>query len=131
MPDNPHPPDDEPAQPPAGGRQDHEAMRAASLWPVTGPASSDVLAASGGLNLPGNEPEHQVVAEPAPVPEPIPGERDPSALTHRQPGAMTTAFNAGVPQPATSTLTDDDLHDRLLEGGGQAHDHRDHHHHKR
>src|SRR3954468_3204537 len=42
---------------PARGEQDHDAMRAASMQPVTGPASTDVLAASGGLNVPGSEPE--------------------------------------------------------------------------
>lgn len=47
------------AAPPGGGRMDHEAMERASELPVSGPAASDTLAASGGLERPGRaaEPE--------------------------------------------------------------------------
>jgi hypothetical protein len=66
--------------PPGGGRWDHEWMRDAMQRPLTGPASTDTLAASGGLELPAHEshpaPSHADVAA-----EPIPGERDASTLT--------------------------------------------------
>jgi hypothetical protein len=114
-----------PAEPPAGGHQDHDAMRAASMRPVSGPAATDRLAASGGLNVPGNDPTAAAqidVPTADPVNEPIPGERDASTLMHRQPGSMGSAFGAGMPQPS-STMDEQTLHDRLLEGGGQAHQH--------
>jgi hypothetical protein len=38
-------------------RMDHEKMRRASELPVTGPAATDTLAASGGLELPGRAAE--------------------------------------------------------------------------
>jgi len=113
------------AEPPAGGQQDHDAMRAASMRPVTGPASTDVLAASGGLNVPGGDPVASAqIAVPTedPVREPIPGEHDASTLTHRQPGAMGALFGAGVP-PAADSMNEATRHDRSLEGGGDEHDH--------
>ena len=74
-------------------------MRDASLLPVSGPASTDTLAASGGLDVPGREPHPELANardesierhEPEPVlhNEPIPGERDSTTLTHREPGAI-------------------------------------------
>jgi hypothetical protein len=66
------------ATPPNQGRQDHDAMRAGSVLPVSGPASTDTLAASGGLELPGGERGAERVDSESPVHEPIPGERDPS-----------------------------------------------------
>ena len=42
-----------PAEPPGGGRTDQESMRRAAHLKVEGPASSDVLAAGGGLDVPG------------------------------------------------------------------------------
>jgi hypothetical protein len=41
------------ATPPDGGRMNHDAMRRASELPVEGPAATDTLAASGGLERPG------------------------------------------------------------------------------
>jgi hypothetical protein len=106
--------------PPGGGRQDHDAMRAASMRPVAGPASNDLLAAGGGLNVPGGDREHHVdVPDTAAVREPIPGERDATTLTHREVGAMGTLFNANAPQSSNSTLDEETLHDREIEGGGE------------
>jgi hypothetical protein len=44
---------EEGATPPDGGRMNHETMRRASELPVEGPAATDTVAASGGLELPG------------------------------------------------------------------------------
>ena len=41
------------AAPPDGGRMNHDAMRRAAELPVEGPAATDTVAASGGLELPG------------------------------------------------------------------------------
>lgn len=38
-------------------RMDHEKMRKASELPISGPAATDTLAASGGLELPGRAAE--------------------------------------------------------------------------
>jgi hypothetical protein len=66
------------ATPPNQGRQDHDAMRAGALRPIEGPAGSETLAASGGLELPGGERRTEHVVAASPKHEPIPGERDPS-----------------------------------------------------
>ena len=52
--------------------------------------------------------------------EPIPGERDPGTLTHRQAGAMTGRFNGAdaVTDGLEETLDRTTKHDRELEGGG-------------
>ena len=81
-------------------RQDHDTMRAASMQPVSGPASIDTLAAAGGLEVPGREAHPPDAPAAAPVPEPIPGQRDPNTLTHRQPGAVGGQFSGGdTPSP--------------------------------
>jgi hypothetical protein len=76
--------------PPAGGRQDHYAMRADAMHAVTPGAETGTvaLAAGGGLELPGREEHESRLDTEAPAPEPIPGERDNSTLTHRAPGAI-------------------------------------------
>jgi hypothetical protein len=117
------------AAPPAGGRQDHDAMRAAAMRPVIGPASTDVLAANGGLNLPGGDPvavsKHDVPTSAA-VYEPIPGEYDRTTVTHREPGAMATVFGDATPSPDPHDWLDEaTAHDRMIEGGGE--DHGQHH----
>jgi hypothetical protein len=62
-------------------------MRAASLRPATGPGSTDTLAAIGGLDLPAGEAHPELAPAPAgSTPEPIPGERDATNLTHPGPG---------------------------------------------
>lgn len=108
------------AVPPGGGRQDHYAMRAEAMRAVTGPASTDTLAAGGGLELPGHE-EHVIPLDTeAPAPEPIPGERDPTTLTHREPGAIGgRSSGADTPPPDTRLWMDPEtarLHE--IEGGG-------------
>ena len=105
--------------PPGDGRWDHETMREAAQRPVVGPASTDTLAASGGLELPaGRAPQARSAA--AVVSEPIPGERDQSTLTERQPGAMGGQFSGADTPPVDPTHRMDSatIHDRELEGGG-------------
>jgi hypothetical protein len=110
------------AEPPGGGRQDHDVMHDAAMRPVTGPASTNTLAAIGGLQVPGREP-HAPEARPAESPhEPIPGERDASTLTHREPGAIGGQF-AGADIPATAPPTWMDKRtatEHAREGGGDA-----------
>jgi hypothetical protein len=52
--------------------------------------------------------------------EPIPGERDASTLTHREPGAIGGRFSgADTPSSASRALMDDEtLRLHRLEGGG-------------
>jgi hypothetical protein len=120
-----------PAQPPGGGKQDHDVMRAAAMHRVTGPASTDTLAAGGGLDVPGREahpefadsrgPSHGGDAPAMPPPhEPIPGERDPGNLTHREPGAMGGPFAGGdIPAPDSHSWLDDrTAGEHAREGGG-------------
>ena len=97
-------------------------MRAASMRPVEvpGAASTDTLAASGGLNVPGDD-RNGSSSIPVPTessyPEQIPGARDPSNVTRSQPGAMGALFNADLPQEP-STITGDTAYEREREGGG-------------
>ena len=97
-------------------------MRAASIRSVTGPASSDTLAAIGGLDV----PAHETHPELAPAPddcarEPIPGERDATTLTHREPGAIGGQFSgADTPSPdAQSWMDAETAHEHVREGGGR------------
>ena len=97
-------------------------MRADSMRAVTGPASTDTLAAGGGLELPGGDEHESRLDTEAPAPEPIPGEHDATTLTHRQPGAMGGQFaGADIPASDGGHLMDDAtarLHRQ--EGGGGA-----------
>lgn len=107
--------------PPAGGRQNHYAMRADAMRPITGPGSTDTLAAGGGLELPGHVATGVPLDTEAPAPEPIPGEWDRSTLTHREPGAFGGGF-AGARTPAPDThswLTPDVVHEYEIDGGGR------------
>ena len=108
------------AEPPGGGRQDHDAMRAASMLPLAGPVDNDTQAASGGLELPGRERHVVEVETAAPCPEPIPGERDPANLTHREPGTFGGKFaGADTPPPSRSAWLDDaTAFEDAWEGGG-------------
>jgi hypothetical protein len=92
----------QPLSPPGGGRQDHEAMRTAASLPVSGPASSETLAAGGGLEVPGREAHPPGGIGGSAAEEPIPGERDPQVLTRRTPGAMGGGF-AGHDPPAVAS----------------------------
>ena len=53
------------AAPPGGGRMNHDVMRLASERPVEGPAATDTLAASGGLEVPGGALEGQTPGQQA------------------------------------------------------------------
>jgi hypothetical protein len=108
--------------PPSGGRQDHEAMRQGAMRPVSGPAATDDLAASGGLEIPGRERHPEASGAPAgPVQrELIPGEREIDTLTHREPGAIGGQFTGeDTPAPRRSDwLAEETAIERALEGGG-------------
>ena len=110
------------ATPPGGGAQDHESMRAASMRPVSGPATTDDRAAGGGLQVPGREvhaarPEADAAA---PVHEPIPGERDPTNQTHRQPGGMGGHWAGGdnAYTGSDATLSKETTDEAARDGGG-------------
>ena len=108
--------------PPGDGRQDHDAMRAASIRPVSGPASTDALAAIGGLEVPAHEAHPELAPPPArSAREPIPGERDATTLTHREPGAMGGQFTgADTPSPDPRAWVDEETaREHAREGGGQ------------
>jgi hypothetical protein len=126
------------AEAPGGGRQDHEVMREAAGRPVAGPASTDLLAAGGGLEVPGREIHaggmsaydksrgHTPQSSPAAGDQAhaadglIPGERDASTLMHRQPGAVGGQF-AGADIPAAGSPAAMDERTALehaREGGG-------------
>ena len=112
------------AEPPGGGRQDHDAMRDAAMRPVTGGASTDTLSAIGGLEVPGREPQttsamvsHLPHEGGTPL---IPGERDASTLTHREAGAVSGQF-AGADIPAAAppdTMDERTAREHAREGGG-------------
>jgi hypothetical protein len=108
-------------------------MREASLRPVTAPAGTDVLAAIGGIDLPGGESHPELAhgalgpeprgeaARPMPAPERIPGERDASTLTHREAGAVSGQF-AGADIPSAEPrdwLDERTARERAKEGGGR------------
>jgi hypothetical protein len=109
-------------------RQNHDAMRAAATHPVRGPASTDTLAASGGLEL------RRAAREPSrpSVREPIPGERERDTLAVLQPGAVGgVGFGADLPAAdSEATMDDRTAHEREIEGGG-ADSQRTHEHKKR
>lgn len=110
--------EDRQGTPPGGWKWDHEMMREAAQRPVTGPASTDTLAASGGLELPAHE-SHPLHPSTETREEPIPGERDPGALTARPVGAIGGRFSgADTPSPEPEHVMDRaTLHDREIEGG--------------
>ena len=95
-------------------------MRAAAEQPTSGPGSTDALAASGGLELPAHRAGRMRALATA-VDEPIPGERDESTMTWRQPGSIGGRFSgADTPPTDPSHLMDDATRrDRALEGGGR------------
>jgi hypothetical protein len=120
------------AEPPGGGRQDHDVMREAAMRPIAAAGSTGTLAAIGAIDLPGRE-AHPELARRAPgsshggdapgaaaAHEIIPGERDATTLTRREPGAVSGQF-AGADIPAEGPrgwMDDATTHDRELEGGG-------------
>jgi hypothetical protein len=97
-------------------------MRSASTRPVSGPASTDDLAAIGGLDVPAHE-AHPELTPPvcATTAEIIPGERDRTNLTHREPGAIGGQF-AGADTPAPDPhvwLDERTAREHAREGGGK------------
>jgi hypothetical protein len=108
------------AEPPGGGRQDHRAMHVGARRPISGPGSTDTLAASGGLELPGHVPQWTDEETIAPVPEPIPGERDPGTLTWREPGAIGGRFSGAdnPPSDPSAWMDEETRRQHTIEGGG-------------
>ena len=118
------------AEPPGGGRQTHEAMQGAAMRPVSGPASTDVLAAGGGLEVPGGDPDASAALAPTPHDnrplERFPGEREADTLTHREPGAIGGQFNgADIPAQPPGWVEDDLARARAEEAGGTGKGRRD------
>ena len=97
-------------------RQNHDLMRAAATHKVQGPASTDTLAASGGLE----RPDAPVELPRDQVREPIPGERDPGTLLGTQPGAVGgVGFGANLPaEDLEKTMDERTAHEHQVEGGG-------------
>jgi hypothetical protein len=96
-------------------------MRAASIRPVSGPAGSEALAAIGGLEVPAHEVHPELEPPPAEsTPEPIPGERDATTLTHRESGAIGGQFAGGdTPSPDPRAWLDEETaREHAREGGG-------------
>ena len=90
--------------------QNHEVMRAAAQTAVSGPAASPLVSNLAGLEVPGGEPHPIELHEDQSVHEPIPGERDPETLTHREPGAIgRTPADDFPPADPHATLSDDDV----------------------
>jgi hypothetical protein len=97
-------------------------MRAASIRPVSGPASTDHLAAIGGLEVPAHESHPELVAVTShAAPEPIPGERDATTLTHREAGAVGGRFaGSDTPSPDRNAWLDETTaREHTREGGGR------------
>jgi hypothetical protein len=114
-----------PATPPGEGRQDHEAMRVDAMLPVAGPAGANVVAAGGGLEVPGGEPQSSEMmtmdlSVTNPSPELIPGAYERNTAAPRQPGAIGGRFNGadntGVDLADTMDARTAEEHRR--EGGG-------------
>ena len=103
-------------------------MRRAAALPIQGPASTDVLAAGGGLDIPGRErpdaasPPPALEAAPHP-PEIIPGAREADTLTHREAGAIGGQFTGMDIPPAEPEWLDDRTTTEHLREGGDARAH--------
>jgi hypothetical protein len=102
-------------------RMDHEAMRRLSELPISGPAATPTLAASGGLEVPGREPHaHDAPSQPQ-TREPIPGEHDHSAEPSTPAGTVgTTGYGADLPVSDTDPTIDDETKRQVRwEAGGK------------
>jgi hypothetical protein len=110
------------AEPPHGGRTDHETMRSAAMRRTSGPGGDDALAAIGGVELPGRESHVELIPPDEPVSEPvhemIPGEYDGTTLTHREAGAMGGQFS-GADLPPDGVPVDDVTRDLVEEAAGK------------
>jgi len=111
------------AEPPGGGRTDQESMRRAAHLKVEGPASSDMLAAGGGLDVPGGEPDARHSGEGAGESASlIPGAREADTLTHREPGAIGGIFTgADIPDGGAELMDERTSIEREREGGLDRH----------
>ncbi len=126
------------ATPPGAGRQSIGTQEAAKHRRISGPGASDVLAASGGLDLPGTSAgeDRDTIARvehlagsvrpdlDTPAQAITPGELDPSTATT---GTQTGTMGGGGPDAHTLSpvraLDDDDpelAEERRREGGGGA-----------
>lgn len=99
-------------------------MQQAAKLPVRGPAATESLAASGGLELPGREPQPagaDASGAPDATHEPIPGEHDPPAEATTQPGIVgTTGYGTDVPPVEVDTTLDEKARERIRwESGGK------------
>lgn len=103
-------------------------MHDAAMRPISGPAGTSTVAAGGGLDIPGRE-SHPELAHTAPADsgahhphEMIPGERDATNLTHREPGAIGGQFSgADVPSSDPHEWLDEQTAlEHASEGGGGA-----------
>jgi hypothetical protein len=101
-------------------RQDHEKMRSAAQLPITGPAATDTVAASGALELPAGVAAVTRVTEADAI-EPIPGEHDHSTEAPTPPGIVgTTGFGTDLPYTSDDVTVDDrTARERAWEGGGR------------
>jgi hypothetical protein len=111
-------PDRMPTEPPAGGRTDHDTMRAASMRRTSGPASDDAVAAIGGVELPGRESHIELIPPGEPTHEMIPGEYDATTLTHREAGAVGGQFS-GFDVPPDGVPVDDTTRELAEEAAGK------------
>jgi hypothetical protein len=111
------------AEPPGGGRTDQESMRRAAHLKVKGPASTESLAAAGGLDVPGGEPDAAHSAEGAgDAASLIPGAREADTLTHREPGAIGGIFTgADIPDGGAELIDERTSLEREREGGLDRH----------
>src|SRR5688572_15538613 len=107
-----------PTEPPAGGRTDHETMRAASMRRTSGPASDETLSAIAGLELPGRESHAELIPAGEPTHEMIPGEYDATTLTHREAGAIGGQFS-GADLPPDGVPLDDVTRELVEEAAGK------------
>jgi hypothetical protein len=96
-------------------------MLAAAHKTVDGPASSDRVAALGGLEVPIGDtapPDDASASDPASAL--IPGAREADTLTHREAGAMGGVFTGGnIPAAASPWLDERTADEHRLEGGGR------------
>jgi hypothetical protein len=126
---NPAPSSAAPTGPPGDGRQSHPAMRLDAMLPLTGPGSTDALAAGGGLNVPGGEPQPvdalttELSAAPA-IPELIPGAYERDTAAPREPGAIGGRFNGAdnTHVDPLRMLDERTADEHRKEGGGEEHD---------
>ena len=99
--------------------QNHEVMRAAAQTAVRGPAASSVVSNLAALGVPGGEPHPIDVSAEGEVHEPIPGERDPETLPHREPGAIGRSPADDAPNAGAGVaLTDDEIEELRRDAGG-------------